>query len=348
MSSNYRTEAPWIIAEMSGNHNNSLEHALAIIDAAAAAGVHAIKLQTYTADTMTIDIRRDEFVINDPKSLWFGRSLYDLYEEATTPWEWHAELFSHARAKGLVPFSTPFDETAVDFLETLDVPVYKIASFENTDHALIRKVAGTGKPMIISTGMASIDELAESVAVARNGGCSDLTLLKCTSAYPAPADSVNLLTIPDMRERFRCDVGLSDHTLGIGVAIAGVALGATVIEKHFTLNRSQGGVDSAFSMEPAEMTQLVAESHRAWLALGKVSYAFSDADESSLTFRRSLYVVQDMKAGDEFTCENLRAIRPSLGLAPKHIGEVLGRIAGCDIARGTPLVWSLLVGVQSK
>ena len=342
MGSNYRSDVPWIIAEMSGNHNNSFEHALAIIDAAAAAGVHAIKFQTYTADTMTINIRRDEFVIDDPKSLWSGRSLYDLYEEAATPWEWHAALFAHARAKGLVPFSTPFDETAVDFLETLDAPVYKIASFENTDHALINRVAATGKPMIISTGMASVDELVESVAVARKGGCKDLTLLKCTSAYPAPADSVNLLTIPNMRDRFGCDVGLSDHTLGIGVAIASIALGATVIEKHFTLDRAQGGVDSAFSMEPAEMAQLVTESSRAWLALGGVRYGTSSADVSSIIFRRSLYVVSDMMAGDEFTAENVRAIRPGLGLAPKNLGDVLGRIAACDIARGTPLAWNCL------
>lgn len=342
MSADYRSDAPWVIAEMSGNHNNSLERALAIIDAAAVAGVHAIKFQTYTADTMTIDIKRDEFVIEDPKSPWSGRSLFDLYDEAATPWEWHEELFTHARAKGLVPFSTPFDETAVDFLETLDAPIYKIASFENTDHALIHKVAATRKPMILSTGMASVDELVESVAVAREGGCAELTLLKCTSAYPAPPNSVNLLTIPDMRDRFGCDVGLSDHTLGIGVAIASVALGATVIEKHFTLDRTQGGVDSSFSMEPREMAQLVMESHRAWLALGQVSYGTSAADASSLMFRRSLYVVGYVKAGEEFTSENVRAIRPGLGLAPKHLGDVLGRIAGCDIDRGTPLSWNLV------
>jgi N-acetylneuraminate synthase len=342
MSAEYRADAPWVIAEMSGNHNNSIDRALTIIDAAAAAGVQAIKFQTYTADTMTIDVRRDEFVITDPKSLWFGRTLYDLYAEAATPWEWHLELFAYARAKGLVPFSTPFDETAVDFLETLGVPIYKIASFENTDHALIRKVAATGKPMIMSTGMASVDELAESVAVARDGGCADLTLLKCTSAYPSPPESVNLLTIPDMRERFGCDVGLSDHTLGIGVAIAGVALGATVIEKHFTLDRTQGGIDSAFSMEPAEMAQLVIESNRAWLALGEVGYGCSTADQSMITFRRSLYVVTDVKAGDEFTRESVRAIRPGLGLAPKHLDEAIGRVAACDIAQGTPLAWNFI------
>lgn len=342
MNSNHRAKAPWIIAEMSGNHNNSIDSAFAIIDAAARAGVDAIKFQTYTADTMTIDIRRDEFVINDPGSLWFGRALYDLYQEAATPWDWHAELFAHARANGLVPFSTPFDETAVDFLETLDAPLYKIASFENTDHALIHRVAATGKPMIISTGMASVDELEESVAVARDGGCANLTLLKCTSSYPAPPDSVNLLTIPSMRARFGCDVGLSDHTLGIGVAIASVALGATVIEKHFTLDRAQGGVDSAFSMEPAEMAQLVTESQRAWLALGEVSYGTSAADESSLTFRRSLYVVSDVKSGAEFTLENVRAIRPGLGLAPKHLDAIIGRFASSDIAQGTPMTWNLV------
>lgn len=336
------SRGPWIIAEMSGNHNNSREHAMSIIDAAAASGVHAIKFQTYTADTMTIDIRQGDFVIGDPNSLWSGRSLYDLYDEASTPWEWHEELFAHAREKGLVPFSTPFDETAVDFLEALNVSIYKIASFENTDHALIHKVASTGKPLILSTGMASVDDLSDAVAVAREGGCSDLTLLKCTSAYPAPADSVNLLTIPDMRERFGCAVGLSDHTLGIGVAVASVALGVRVIEKHFTLNRGLGGVDSAFSMEPAEMAQLVTESQRAWLALGEVTYGTSDADESSLVFRRSLYVVQGMKAGDEFTSQNVRAIRPGLGLSPKHLDDVLGTVAACDIDRGMPLAWNLI------
>ena len=335
-------EGPWIIAEISGNHNNSLDRARSLVHAAADAGVHAIKFQTYTADTMTIDIKDGEFYIDDPNSLWSGRSLYELYAEAATPWEWHGELFTLARQRGLVPFSTPFDTTAVDFLESLDVSLYKVASFENTDIGLIQKVAGTCKPMILSTGMASIAELSESVEAARAAGCSDLTLLKCTSAYPAPPDSANLLTIPDMRARFDCHVGLSDHTLGIGVAIASVALGATVIEKHFTLDRSEGGVDSGFSMEPAEMAQLVKESSCAWQALGKVHYGSSRADESSLKFRRSIYVVADIQAGERFTPDNARSIRPGLGLPPKHLAAVYGQTATCYIPRGTPLNWNLI------
>ena len=335
-------EGPWIIAEMSGNHNNSLDRALCLVDAAADAGVHAIKFQTYTADTMTIDVQCEDFFINDPNSLWAGRSLYDLYAEASTPWDWHEELFALARQRGLIPFSTPFDTTAVDFLEDLDVPLYKISSFENTDIGLIQKVAGTRKPLILSTGMASIDELSESVEAARDAGCTDLTLLKCTSAYPAPPSAANLLTIPDMRARFDCHVGLSDHTLGIGVAIGSVALGATVIEKHFTLDRSEGGLDSGFSMEPAEMAQLVKESHRAWQALGRVHYGASSADESSLKYRRSIYVVADIEAGEQFTPKNVRSIRPGSGLAPKHLATVYGKTAARDVLRGTPLDWNLI------
>jgi pseudaminic acid synthase len=333
---------PFVIAEMSGNHNRSLDRALAIVDAAADAGVDALKLQTYSPDTMTIDLDEREFHIADPASPWSGTSLYRLYGEASTPWDWHAPLFERARARGLVAFSTPFDASAVAFLESLGVPCYKIASFENTDLPLIRRVAATGKPLIISTGMASHAELDETVATARDAGCRDLVLLKCTSTYPASPEQTNLATIPDLRARFGCEIGLSDHTLGTEVAVAAVALGATVIEKHLTLARADGGVDSTFSMEPAEMAQLVVASRRAWQALGTVSYGPTEAERPSLQFRRSLYVVQDLKAGDALTGDNVRAIRPGLGLPPKHLDDVLGRRAAVDIRRGTPLAWELV------
>lgn len=342
-----RGNPPLVVAEMSGNHNQSLERALAIVEAAARAGAHAVKLQTYTADTMTLDVDRGEFRIDDPGSLWNGKTLYQLYHEAHTPWEWHKAIFDRARELGMIAFSTPFDETAVDFLEGLDVPCYKIASFENTDIPLIRKVAATGKPVIISTGMATEQELRESVEAARAAGCRDLVLLKCTSAYPATAESANLLTIPDLRERFGCVVGLSDHTMGIGVAVASVALGAAVIEKHFTLRRTDGGPDAAFSLEPEELALLVAESERAWRSLGTVSYGPSGSENGSLVFRRSLYVVSDMRVGEEFTPHNVRAIRPGLGLAPKYLREFLGRKACRDIPRGTPLAWDMLEDAPS-
>ena len=269
-----------VIAEMSGNHNQSLDRALAIVDAAAASGVHALKIQTYTPDTMTIDLDEREFHIGDPNSLWAGRSLYDLYGDAYTPWEWHEAIFDRARTLGLIAFSTPFDETAVDFLESLDVPCYKIASFENTDIGLIRRVASTGKPLVISTGMASVAELDETVRAAREAGCRDLVLLKCTSTYPADPANSNIRTIPHLRELFGCHVGVSDHTAGVGVAVAAVALGASVIEKHFTLRRADGGVDSAFSLEPAEMAQLVVETTRAWQAMGAISYGPTPAEQA--------------------------------------------------------------------
>ena len=334
---------PFVIAEMSGNHHKSLNRALEIVDAAAKAGAHAIKFQTYTPDTMTIDVGEREFAINDPKSLWYGRSLYELYAEAYTPWEWHGQLFARAREVGLVPFSTPFDESAIEFLETLDVPCYKIASFENTDHALIRKAAGTGKPLIISTGMATVAELDTSVRVARNAGATDIVLLKCTSAYPASAAAANVATIPHMRKLFECEIGLSDHTTGIGVALAGVVLGACVIEKHFTLRRADGGVDSAFSMEPDEMSALVVESERAWQAVGCVKYGASQEDEKSKIFRRSLYIVKDIKKGDLLTTDNVRAIRPGLGLPPGDLQLVLGRKIRKDARRGTAVSWDLLI-----
>jgi N-acetylneuraminate synthase len=291
---------------------------------------------------MTLDLDEREFHIGDPNSLWAGKSLYKLYGEAYTPWEWHKPIFDRARKLGIIAFSTPFDDTAVDFLESLNVPCYKIASFENTDLPLIRRVAATGKPLIISTGMASIAELDDTVHAAREAGCKDLILLKCTSTYPATAENTNILTIPHLRELFDCEVGLSDHTMGVGVSVASVALGATVIEKHFTLNRADGGVDSTFSMEPAEMAQLVVESERAWQALGEVSYGASEAEEKSIVFRRSLYVVKDLKAGCILTKENVRAIRPGLGLATKYLEVVVGKRVKRDVLRGTALDWSLI------
>ena len=337
-----RAHPPFVIAEMSGNHNQSLERALEIVEAAAKSGAHALKLQTYTPDTMTLDLDEREFHIGDPNSLWAGTSLYKLYGEAHTPWDWHKPIFERARALGIIAFSTPFDASAIEFLESLDVPCYKIASFENTDLPLIRRVAATGKPLIISTGMASAAELDETVRAAREAGCRDLVLLKCTSTYPATPDNTNLRTIPHLRELFGCEVGLSDHTMGIGASVASVALGATVIEKHFTLRRADGGVDSAFSMEPAEMASLVVETERAWQALGGVNYGPTEAEKKSLQFRRSLYIVRDLKAGETLTRENLRAIRPGLGLPPKYFDEVLGKRVRRDVKRGTALAWELL------
>jgi pseudaminic acid synthase len=337
-----RGHQPFIIAEMSGNHNQSLERALEIVDAAAAAGAHALKIQTYTPDTMTLDLDDREFHISDPASLWSGSSLYDLYGQAYTPWEWHAPIFERARKLGLVPFSTPFDDTAVDFLEGLDVPCYKIASFENTDIALIRKAAATGKPLIISTGMARVGEIEEAVQAARVAGCKGLILLKCTSTYPASPEHSNIATIPHLRDLFDCEVGLSDHTMGTGVAVASVALGASVIEKHFTLSRLDGGVDSAFSLEPTELATLVIETERAWRALGSVAYGTLAAEERSIQFRRSLYVVRDLRAGETLTREDVRSIRPGLGLPPKYLDQVIGRTVREDVRRGTALAWSLL------
>jgi pseudaminic acid synthase len=333
---------PFIIAEMSGNHNQSLKRALEIVDAVASSGAQALKIQTYTPDTMTIDLNEREFHISDENSLWKGKSLYDLYGEAHTPWEWHEEIFTRARKKGLIPFSSPFDATAVDFLEDLDVEIYKIASFENTDIPLIKKVAATGKPMIISTGMATVSELDESVRAARDSGCDNLILLKCTSTYPALPINSNLRTIEHLKDLFDCEVGLSDHTLGIGAAIASVGMGATVIEKHFTLDRGDGGVDSAFSLEPKELEFLVTESCSAWQSLGSVNYGTSKSEKNSIQFRRSLYIVEDLKKGDKITINNLRAIRPGLGLPPKYINSFIGKTIKNDVQRGTPLSWDLI------
>ena len=337
-----RYAPPFVIAEMSGNHNQSLDRALEIVEAAAKSGAHALKLQTYTAETMTIDISKGEFLIEAPDSLWKGRSLYELYQEAHTPWEWHKPIFDRCNDLGMICFSTPFDETAVDFLESLGVPCYKIASFENIDIPLIKKVASTGKPMLISTGMATIAELDETVRTAREAGCKGLILLKCTSAYPATPEHSNLRTIPHMRDLFDCEVGLSDHTMGIGTAIASVTLGASVIEKHFTLCRDDGGVDSSFSMEPDEMRTLVVETERSWQALGKVKYGPTDKEATSLVFRRSIYVVEDMKKGDVFTENNLRIIRPGNGLLPKHYESILGKKTNKSVKKGTAVLWDLI------
>lgn len=333
---------PFIIAEMSGNHNQSLDRALSIVDAAAAAGAQALKLQTYTADTITLDVRGGNFEIADPNSLWAGKNLHDLYKMAYTPWEWHKPIMDRAKSHGMECFSSPFDETAVDFLDELGVPAFKIASFENNHLPLIRKAAATGKPLIISTGMASLTELDEAVRTAREAGCTKLVLLKCTSTYPATPENTNVLTIPHMRELFGCEIGLSDHTMGVGVSVAAVAHGATVIEKHFTLSRADGGVDSTFSLEPQEMASLVTETERAWQSLGEVRYGPTEAEKKSLVFRRSIYVAEDVKAGEVFTDKNLRIVRPGAGLAPRHWEVAIGRTAKRDLAKGTPLDWGCI------
>ncbi|WP_246608434.1 pseudaminic acid synthase [Paenibacillus agaridevorans] len=334
---------PFIIAEMSGNHNQSLEQALEIVEAAAQAGAHALKIQTYTADTMTINSDNPDFYIEDQNSLWKNRTLYDLYDEAHTPWGWHKAIFDRCKELGMIGFSTPFDETAVDFLESLGVECYKIASFENTDVALLRKVASTGKPMIVSTGMASIAELDELVRTVREAGGNDLVLLKCTSSYPASPENSNIRTIPHMQQLFDVQIGLSDHTLGIGVAVASVAMGATVIEKHFTLNRADGGVDAEFSLEPAEMRSLVEETERAWQGLGTIFYGATEREMGSLKFRRSLYVVKDMKVGEVLKADNLRAIRPGYGLSPKHLELLLGQKVRKDVSKGTPASYDIIM-----
>lgn len=334
--------APLIIAELSGNHNQSLERAMEIVEASAKTGAHAMKLQTYTADTMTIDLAEREFFIADKNSLWAGETLYQLYQKAYTPWEWHKPIFDRCRELGMIGFSTPFDATAVDFLEDLGVPCHKIASFENIDLPLITRAARTGKPIIMSTGMATIAEIDEAVRTARDNGCEQLILLQCTTSYPAHPSASNLATIPHMRELFGCHVGLSDHTMGIGAAVASVALGSVAIEKHVTMRRADGGVDSAFSLEPEELAALVRETKTAAEALGTISYGPGEAEKASLVFRRSLYIVEDMKAGDVLTEKNLRAIRPGLGLPPKYIDQLMGKQLSRDAPRGTPASWDLL------
>ena len=337
-----RNSQPFVIAEMSGNHNQSLERALSLVEAAANAGAHALKLQTYTADTITLDVSHGEFFISDEKSLWKGNNLHKLYQQAYTPWEWHGPIMQRAKELGMLCFSTPFDDSAVDFLETLDVPAYKIASFENADLPLIQKVAATGKPMIISTGMANLAELDETVRTIRAAGCEQFVLLKCTSTYPATPENTNVLTIPHMRKLFGCEVGLSDHTMGVGASVAAVAHGATVIEKHFTLRRADGGVDSAFSLEPEELKMLVVETERAWQSLGGIFYGSTEAEKASLQFRRSLYIAEDVQAGTELTSKNLRIVRPGLGLPPKYYDVLLGRRVNQDLKKGTALKWEMV------
>ncbi len=331
--------APYVIAELSANHNGSLERALHTIDAAANCGADAIKLQTYMADTMTIDCNRPEYQIHG--GLWDGYKLYDLYKWAETPFDWHEALFEHARKRGITVFSTPFDESAVDLLETLNTPAYKVASFELIDLPLIRYIARTGKPMIMSTGMASEVEIAEAVEAARDSGCDQLVLLHCISSYPAPMEQASLRQMPHLAARFGSVAGLSDHTLGTTASVAAVALGACVIEKHFTLSRADKGPDSEFSLEPAEFTQLCTDARAAWLALGQPGFARQNAEAGSLAFRRSVIFVRDLKAGESVTARDIRRIRPGYGLPPKHFDQLLGRRVRVDVARGTPAAWDL-------
>lgn len=336
------SEPPFVIAEMSGNHNGSLRRAMEIVDAAAAAGADAVKFQTYTADTMTVNFRKKEFKVRDPKSPWADRYLHDLYREAATPWKWHAPLFERCRRCGVVPFSTPFDATAVRFLSSLRVSAFKIASFENVDLPLIRAVARTGKPLFLSTGMATLVEVGEAVEAARGAGARDIVLLKCTSAYPAPAGEAHLRTLPNLRDSFDCPVGVSDHTVGNAVSVVAVGLGACVVERHLTLARAEGGVDASFSLEPQELKSLVRDVRTGWESLGRVHYGPTEREKSSLAFRRSLYVVGDLKKGDRLTLKNLRGLRPNRGLAPRFLDVVLGRPVNRDVAKGTPLSWNLL------
>jgi N-acetylneuraminate synthase len=333
---------PFIIAEMSGNHNRSMDKAMSIVKAAKEAGADAIKLQTYTPDSLTIDHYGGLFDITDKNSLWYGRNLYELYREAMTPYEWHKPLFEYARDLGIICFSTPFDEEAVDLLEGLGAPAYKIASFENNFYGLLKKIASRDKPVIMSTGISTLADLIDSVGILETNGCRELVLLKCTSTYPSSAENTNLLTIPHMRDLFNCEIGLSDHTMGIGVSVAAIALGATVIEKHFCLSRAEGGVDSAFSLEPHEFKSLVIETERAWQALGNIHYGILPAEQKSLNYKRSLYAIKDINEGEAFSKDNLRVIRPGDGLHPKYYDIFLGKTAKRKIAKGTPITFDLL------
>ncbi len=333
---------PYIIAEISGNHNGDINRAFKLLEAAAEAGADAVKLQTYTPDTMTIDAPQADFQVRGGP--WDGHSLHALYEWAHTPWEWHDALFSRAAELGITIFSTPFDETALEYLEARNVPAYKIASFEMTDLPLVRRIAAKGKPLIISTGMASLQEIEETLAVARDAGASEIVILHCVSSYPAPASQANLRTIPDLAQRFNVAVGLSDHTLGIGVAVASVALGAVVVEKHVTLRRADGGPDAAFSLEPEELTALVDECSDAYAALGSADYNLLSSEKQSHAFRRSVYVVENVAAGEVFTKQNIRRIRPGLGLPPRCYDDVLGKRASSDLLRGTALSWDMVEG----
>lgn len=333
---------PFIIAEMSGNHNQSLERALRIVDAAVEAGAHAIKLQTASPDGLTLDVDSPDFRITDKDSLWYGKNLYQLYKEAVTPWEWHAPIFEHCRQRGIIAFSSPFELKAVDFLESLNVPCYKIASFELIDTQLVRRVAQTGKPLIMSTGMATLSEIETAVKTARAEGNDQIILLKCTSTYPARPTNTNLLTISHLRAAFGTQVGLSDHTMGVGVPCAAVAMGATVIEKHFTLARADGGVDSAFSLEPHELKLLVEETERAWQSVGEVRYGGSDDEQASLKYRRSIYISRDIKAGEQLTTENIRVVRPGFGIAPKYYDLLIGRRVNKNLSKGTAMSWEYI------
>ena len=329
---------PYVICELSGNHNGRLERALALLEAAARTGADAVKIQSYTADTITLDHDGPGFQIEG--GLWNGRNLYDLYREAQTPFEWHEPLFAKAGELGVTLFSTPFDETSADLLETLGAPAYKIASFEAVDLPLIAHVARKGRPMIISTGMANKDEISEAAATARSNGCHDLVLLHCVSCYPAPIEDANVRTVPLLAETFDCVAGLSDHTPGTAASVAAVAVGAAVIEKHFTSSRADGGPDADFSLEPAEFAALVADCKRAWRSLGEPGFDLRGSEHGSIQFRRSLYVAADIAAGEKLTSHNIRSIRPGYGLSPKHLPEVIGRCASRDLKRGDPLDWS--------
>ena len=333
---------PFVIAEMSGNHNQSLKRALSIVEAAAKSGAHAVKLQTYTADTMTLAVNEGEFFIDDENSLWKGQSLHHLYKQAYTPWEWHKPLFDYAERLGITIFSSPFDNTAVDLLEDLNAPAYKIASFEAVDLSLIKYVAQTGKPMIISTGMADAEEIQEAIDAAREGGCQELAILHCVSGYPAPAEDYNLRTMQDMQQRFNLVTGLSDHTLDNTTAITSVALGASIIEKHVTLDRNGGGPDDSFSLEPTELKALCGGAKTAWQCLGRVDYGRKSSEEGNVKFRRSLYVVKDINVGEIFTHKNVRSIRPGFGLAPKMIDLVIGNKASVSISEGSALKASMV------
>jgi N-acetylneuraminate synthase len=332
---------PFVIAELSGNHQQNLDLAMRMVEVAAMAGAHAIKLQTYTADSMTLDTDSDDFVIQEQDSLWLGEKLHALYQKAATPYEWHKPLFEKARSLGMTAFSSPFDEEAVDFLDSLNVPCFKIASFELTDLPLIKKAASKGKPMIMSTGMASLSEIEQAVNTAKQAGCQQIILLKCTSTYPALPINTNLVTIPHLSQAFDCQVGISDHTAGVGVSVAAVALGATVVEKHFVLDRNAGGADAAFSLEPDELTLLVTETNRAWQALGQVRYGGTQAEEKSKQYRRSIYVSEDIEAGQVLSRKNLKVVRPAFGLAPKHWEGVIGKVTKRALSKGTPLDWSM-------
>ena len=331
------TYPPFIIAEMSGNHNQSLDNALKIVKAASQCGAHAIKLQTYTPDTMTLNLKKNEFMIKDKKSLWAGETLYSLYKKASTPWSWHTKIFKFAKKNNILCFSSPFDETSVDFLESINAPCYKIASSECVDLPLIKRVAKTKKPIIISTGMASKEEISEALEIARSYGTKNIALLKCTSTYPAPVDDINLKTISHMRSTFGCEVGLSDHSIGIGVAVGSVCQGATLIEKHFTLSKSKKVIDSSFSLRPKEFDTLVRETMSAWKAIGTVQYGVSKSEKKSVKFRRSIYIIKDIKKGEKFTKENIKSIRPGLGLQVKYYEKLLGKLSNRNLKKGTPM-----------